>query len=313
MKMYKKYDVETSEDGNVTIKVEKNSTVEDTEDNNPESQIKMMITNNKSKEKSSVVIKLYHTNQSIHLQGGRRMGNVTSTSLLADCLERHWRKNTQENMCSIKETNDKLKVMMVKPGMTIRTRTNTAEAITLYCDKCSYTSTMRHRLNTHKISCHISCHTSKIKPLKVTASKRKSSPIKSPATTKIPKGKMTTSAETEVKPKVKSPMKTHPCPVCGFVYNSETDLTSHMSTMHNALLGSKTSDVSILQTLQPKEIITLASKEQEKKEQEENYLEPKKNEQGHGEVKATEPISDKSVEPKVNELSNNEIKEKKRR
>ena len=92
LKRYKKEDTETSEDGNVTIKVEKNSAVEDREENYPESQIKMLIINNKTKEKTSVVIKLYHTNQSIHLQGGRRMGQITSASLLAECMEGHWRK-----------------------------------------------------------------------------------------------------------------------------------------------------------------------------------------------------------------------------
>ena len=69
MRMYKKDNTETSEDGNVTIKVEKNSAVEDQDENNPESQIKMMISNNKTKKKSIVVIKLYNTNQSIVLQG----------------------------------------------------------------------------------------------------------------------------------------------------------------------------------------------------------------------------------------------------
>ena len=76
--------------------------------------------------------------------------------------------------------------MVVKPGMTTRTRTNTAESTILHCDKCSYTSTMRHRLNVHNISSHNGRHTSKIKPLKVVASyKRKSSPSTSPVTTKI--------------------------------------------------------------------------------------------------------------------------------
>ena len=47
MRMYKKDNTETSEDGNVTIKVEKTSAVEDQDENNPESQIKMMISNKK--------------------------------------------------------------------------------------------------------------------------------------------------------------------------------------------------------------------------------------------------------------------------
>ena len=70
MKQYKKGDVETSENGELTFRVEKNSSVEDINENNPESQVKMVITNNKTNETTNVVIKLYHINQSIHLQGG---------------------------------------------------------------------------------------------------------------------------------------------------------------------------------------------------------------------------------------------------
>ena len=95
----------------------KNSAVEDIDENNPETQIKMLVTNNKTEEKTNVVIKLYHTNQSIHLQGGRRIGNVASTSLMGDHLEEIWKRNMVENVNNIKDVNDKLKIMVVKPGM----------------------------------------------------------------------------------------------------------------------------------------------------------------------------------------------------
>ena len=93
MMQYRKDQSETSDDGEVTISVEKNSAVEDADQNNPETQIKMTVTNHNTNETTKVVIKMYHANQSIHLQGGRRMGKVTSTSLMADCLEKHWTKN----------------------------------------------------------------------------------------------------------------------------------------------------------------------------------------------------------------------------
>ena len=64
---FKRTQTETSENGEVTIKVEKPSVVEDTDKNNVESQIKMSVINNKTKENTSVVIKMYHTNQYIHL------------------------------------------------------------------------------------------------------------------------------------------------------------------------------------------------------------------------------------------------------
>ena len=74
MRKYKKGETETTVNGEVTFKVEKNSAVEDVDENNPETQIKMLVTNNKTEENTTVVIKLYHSNQSIHLQGGRSMG-----------------------------------------------------------------------------------------------------------------------------------------------------------------------------------------------------------------------------------------------
>ena len=97
MIQYRKGQSETSHNGEVTITVEKNSAVEDVDQNNPETQVKMSVKSNNTNETTKVVIKMYHTNQSIHLQGGRRMGKGTSTSLLADCLEKHWTKNIQEN------------------------------------------------------------------------------------------------------------------------------------------------------------------------------------------------------------------------
>ena len=74
MIQYTKGQSEFSDNGEVTISVEKNSAVEDSNQNNPETQIKMTVTNNKINETTKVVIKLYHTNQSIHLKGGKRMG-----------------------------------------------------------------------------------------------------------------------------------------------------------------------------------------------------------------------------------------------
>ena len=50
----------TSENGEVTIKVEKPSVVEDTDKNNIESQVKMLVINNKTKENICVGIQMYH-------------------------------------------------------------------------------------------------------------------------------------------------------------------------------------------------------------------------------------------------------------
>ena len=150
MKQYKKGDVETSENGELTFRVEKNSSVEDINENNPESQVKMVITNNKTNETTNVVIKLYHTNQSIHLQGGRRMGETTSTLMLAECMEGYWNRNMTENENSIKDANEGIKAMVIKPGMATRARSGSGEP-TLFCDKCNY-SVKFHEFMSTKLS-----------------------------------------------------------------------------------------------------------------------------------------------------------------
>ena len=134
----------------------------------------MLVNNNKTQEKTNVVIKLYHTNQSIHLQGGKRMGKVTSTSLMGDHLEEIWKRNMVENVNSIKDVNDQLKVMVVKPGMVTRAHTGSGDLI-LYCDKCSYSGALKHHLNMHKMS----NHSNNVKPIKIAAHNRKFSPNKS--------------------------------------------------------------------------------------------------------------------------------------
>ena len=78
--------------------------------------LKMTVTNKMTKETAKVTVKLYHTNQTIHLQGGRKMGTVPSVSILADCLEKHWNVTWKNSKESIKELNESLKNMEIKEG-----------------------------------------------------------------------------------------------------------------------------------------------------------------------------------------------------
>ena len=153
MVKFQKSQNETTNNGDVIITVQKNSAIEDADDSNPETQIKMSVENTKTNETTNVVVKLYHTNQSIHLQGGKRMGMVTSTSLVADCLENHWSNNIKDNIDSINEANMALQNMNIKEGMVTRARHSSGDP-TLYCDKCSYKCNLKHQMNTHKISKH---------------------------------------------------------------------------------------------------------------------------------------------------------------
>lgn len=74
MSKYRIAQTDNINNGEITITVEKTSSVEDQKDNNPETQIKMSVRNNTTGETTNVVVKMYHTNQSIHLQGRRRIG-----------------------------------------------------------------------------------------------------------------------------------------------------------------------------------------------------------------------------------------------
>ena len=61
------------------------------------------------------------------------MGIDTSTSLVGDHLEGIWKKNLTENINGIKDANEQLKVMMVKPGMATRARTGSGDTILYSC------------------------------------------------------------------------------------------------------------------------------------------------------------------------------------
>ena len=71
----------------VKVDIESKTNHVDIKDNNPATVMKVKVTEVKSGFESKVTINLYHTNQGIHLQGGRRNGNVTSCSLLGNFLE----------------------------------------------------------------------------------------------------------------------------------------------------------------------------------------------------------------------------------
>ena len=252
MMQYKNGAKETSTNEEITIEVCKNSAVEDKDENNPETQIKMSVTNNKTNETTKVVLKLYHTNQSIHLQGGRRMGNVTSTSLMAEYLEIHWKKSMLENRDSIIEANMKLKAMLIKRGMNLRTRTNSGDNIFnrarttsgdkfFKCDKCNYTCSLKHQLVGHKMRTHGALHN--IKPIPKSL-KRKTPPNKSPEykkiKVKVTKKQLATSITTaeekslhQIEDTKEQTVETSSqCNICGLLYKSDSDMGNHMTKMH---------------------------------------------------------------------------------
>ena len=86
-----------------------------------------------------VVQHMYHTKQVVHLQGGGRLKNTTSTSLVAYVLERQWAKIKEEKHEAIAKYNDSIKTLDLGKF---------AE------DLCDYKSTFYHEMERHMIKIH---------------------------------------------------------------------------------------------------------------------------------------------------------------
>ena len=65
---------QTAQSNNVNFEVEGKTDQMDRVNNNPVSVIKLKVTEITTKFESKVTLKLYHSNQGVHIQGGRRNG-----------------------------------------------------------------------------------------------------------------------------------------------------------------------------------------------------------------------------------------------
>ena len=66
---------------------------------------------------------MYHTKQSIHLQGGQRSNGVTTTSLLADVLEKQWKELKEvkrEDIAKYSEAIAKIDLLQYKEEMEVK-------------------------------------------------------------------------------------------------------------------------------------------------------------------------------------------------
>ena len=98
------------EDSELGIKVKVSRTgISVTKKNNtiPENAIWYKVTDTRSGLTSKCVQKLYHTTQTIHLQGGERFGKTTTTSIMADYLEKDWAEIIENEKDKI-ESNTKM-------------------------------------------------------------------------------------------------------------------------------------------------------------------------------------------------------------
>ena len=58
----------------------------------PQASIHFEVKDHGTQQITKCVQHMYHTNQTIHLQGGKRINNNTTTSLVANVMEKQWSK-----------------------------------------------------------------------------------------------------------------------------------------------------------------------------------------------------------------------------
>jgi hypothetical protein len=85
-KMEKSFQMADNEN-HVKMVVEKKNNEKDKVENIPNTVIRWTVTDEKIQFESNVTLNLYHTNQSVHIQGGKRSGKVTTCGLAADMFE----------------------------------------------------------------------------------------------------------------------------------------------------------------------------------------------------------------------------------
>ena len=63
----------------------------------PQASIHFEVIDHRTQQTTKCVQHLYHTNQTLHLQGGKRLNRNTTTSLVADVFEKQWSKLMKDN------------------------------------------------------------------------------------------------------------------------------------------------------------------------------------------------------------------------
>ena len=164
-------------DTNVKMSIEKKHNEEDKAENNPKTVTRWNVTDENNKFESNITMNLYHTNQGIHFQGGRRNGRQTTSSLAADLFET-W------SMLLIQEKGDRIKMIKEailemdlrrKPFLTahrLLVKTEPLSKDIFKCTMCPYKSVKMPELRRHMFILH------RNKATKTEAKKRAASPPK---------------------------------------------------------------------------------------------------------------------------------------
>ena len=134
--------------------------------NNPVTVIKWKVHMKDADFVSNVTMNQYHTSQGIHLQGGRRHGQLTSCLVLASLFEQFCQRITITPAIRIKNINTALisidlrkkSTNQVKPDIKKKTKTSKTEKEkhrdVYLCDMCDYNSVVKGMMRRHKLVTH---------------------------------------------------------------------------------------------------------------------------------------------------------------
>ena len=221
-KMEKGYLMADNEN-HVKMVVEKKNNEEDKEENIPKTVIKWTVTDEKNQFESNVTINMYHTNQSVHIQGGRRSGKVTTCGLAADMFETWSMLVCRDKSERIRMFKDAILEMDLrkKPFQTAKKLQfkSILAPVHFVCDFCPYKSVKQTELRRHIFILHRNRTNPDVRKL-TDAKKRLASP---PKAAPPPKKEV----NTKKKDKEETIEKVE-CLLCKFDSDTETEMDKHM-------------------------------------------------------------------------------------
>ena len=107
---------------------------------------------------------MYHTKQSVHLQGGQRLNSVTTTSLLADVLERQWNQLKEEKREEIaKYTEAIARIDMANFKEKLEGKKSKPRKTKHSCEKYDFKSNFLYQVHRHMELIHKSKPEKKVK------------------------------------------------------------------------------------------------------------------------------------------------------
>ena len=229
-------------DQGVKMIIESRTPHKDKAENITQTTIKWKVIDEKSKIESKVAMLLYHTNQGVHLQGGRRYGQVTTCSLAADMFE---------TFCILVMRDKSERIKMIKEvimGMDLRTKPFQVASRLMVkagpeaknsfkCNTCPYKSTKLSELKRHMYILHRNRKNPEASKM-TKAKKRAGSPTKAERPSKKESEEKASPVKTpEPEEHANVNLESIECLECKFSCEKETNLDKHMEEEHRTGRG----------------------------------------------------------------------------